>query len=52
MKDIDFTKKRTIFAQKFEECQLVLSAIGDGTRQLIIKTLIEHNGEGGCELLK
>lgn len=50
MNEIEFKKQKTIFVQKFEECQMVLSAIGDGTRQLIIKTLMEHSGEGGIRV--
>ena len=38
------------FLKLFEASRSALSAIGDETRQLIIKTLIEHSGEGGLRV--
>lgn len=38
------------FAQKFNICRPVLCAIGDETRQLIIRILIENCGKGGLRV--
>lgn len=43
----EFVKKRKCFLKQFEECRCALSAMGDNNRQLIIRTLMEHTGEGG-----
>ena len=45
-----FEQRRRSFAEKFEQCQPALSAVGDETRQLIIKTLIENCGTGGIRV--
>lgn len=50
MHKTDFEKQRILFQEKFIKCQPALSAIGDETRQLIIKTLIKHCGEGGIRV--
>lgn len=42
--------RRKQFAEKFRLCQPALSAVGDETRQHIIRTLIEHCGEGGLRV--
>lgn len=38
------------FAQKFDICRPALCAIGDETRQLIIRVLIENCGKGGLRV--
>lgn len=50
MDDTTLRQRRSIFAEKFTACQKILSAVGDETRQLIIKLLIEHCGEGGLRV--
>ena len=47
MEGITLEERRKLFAEKFVLCQPALSAVGDETRQHIIRTLIEHCGEGG-----
>ena len=42
--------KKEKFAEQFKSCSVVLSAIGDETRQSIILTLIENAGKGGLRL--
>lgn len=41
---------RDLLAQEFQECRPVLCAIGDETRQLIIRVLIENCGTGGLRV--
>lgn len=41
---------RNQLAQKFDVCRPVLCAIGDETRQLIIRVLIENCGTGGLRV--
>lgn len=41
---------RIQLAQKFNACRLALCAIGDETRQLIIRVLIENCGTGGVRV--
>lgn len=49
MKD-EVTIKRECFLKQFEECRCALSAMGDSTRQLIIRALMEHSAEGGLRV--
>lgn len=46
----EFEEKREAFRDLFVDCQPALSALGDQTRQLMIKYLIEHCGEGGVRV--
>lgn len=46
----DLQERRNIFTQKFEDSREVLSALGDPNRQLILKMMIEHCGEGGLRV--
>lgn len=48
MEGITLEERRKLFAEKFVLCQPALSAVGDETRQHIIRTLIEHCGEADC----
>ena len=41
---------RRSFSERFLACRQVLTAFGDENRQLIIKLLIEHCGEGGLRV--
>ncbi|WP_294147310.1 helix-turn-helix transcriptional regulator [uncultured Clostridium sp.] len=50
MEKDSFEARRQSFAEKFEQCQPALSAVGDETRQLIIRTLIENCGIGGIRV--
>ncbi len=50
MEGITLEERRKLFAEKFVLCQPALSAVGDETRQHIIRTLIEHCGEGGLRV--
>ena len=50
MEEITLEERRKRFAEKFVLCQPALSAIGDETRQHMIRTLIEHCGEGGLRV--
>lgn len=50
MEKDSFEARRQNFAEKFERCQPALSAVGDETRQLIIRTLIENCGIGGIRV--
>lgn len=43
-------RDRDRLAQKFNACRPALCAIGDETRQLIIRTLIEECGKGGLRV--
>ena len=42
-------QQRDQLAQKFNACRPALCAIGDETRQLIIRVFIENCGAGACE---
>lgn len=42
--------KRAQLAQNFNACRLALCAIGDETRQLIIRVFIENCGTGGLRV--
>lgn len=46
----EFVIKRECFLKQFEDCRCALSAMGDNTRQLIIRALMEHTGEGGLRV--
>lgn len=46
----EFVLKRECFLKQFEECRSALSAMGDHTRQLIIRAFMEHTGEGGLRV--
>lgn len=46
----EFEEKREAFRDLFVDCRPALSALGDRTRQLMIKYLIEHCGEGGVRV--
>lgn len=46
----EFEEKREAFRDLFVDCRPALSAMGDQTRQLMIKYLIEHCGEGGVRV--
>ena len=45
-----FESKRTLLAQKFNACRPALCAIGDETRQLIIRVFIAHCGADGLRV--
>lgn len=42
--------QRTQFAQRFDVCRPALCAIGDETRQRIIRVFIENCGKGGLRV--
>ena len=46
----ELTELRRSFSERFLACRRVLTAFGDENRQLIIKLLIEHCGEGGLRV--
>lgn len=48
--DEPLKSKRTQLAQRFNACRPALCAIGDETRQLIIRVLIENCGTGGLRV--
>lgn len=43
-------KEKEEFRSLFEKCRPVLNAMGDSNRQLIIRYMIEHCGEGGSRV--
>lgn len=50
MEKMTIKQRKNSFAEKFKICQPILSAVGDENRQLIIKFLIDHCGEGGLRV--
>lgn len=48
--DESLTVRRTQLAQRFDACRPALCAIGDETRQLIIRVFIENCGMGGLRV--
>ncbi len=46
MEEITLEERRKRFAEKFVLCQPALSAVGDEKRRHLVRTLIEHCGEG------